>query len=228
LRSGVRLRVVYLPKHNLADSELLSQMLSGIRAADLVSATASGPYATFLPLIYDPTSAPAGALLGHVARRNDHWRLETIGESMVIVHGPDAYVSPGWYASKREHGRVVPTWNYTIAHVYGELLVHDDPVWLEDVVRRLTERHERDRSPGWSVDDAPRDYVDGQLQAIVGLELRISRVQAKAKLGQGRSAADLDGVIAGLNDHDALIHAGDARAPAELAELTATRARRDA
>lgn len=190
---------MYLPKHFTADEHEASELLDGIRAADLVTPTADGLFATFLPLIHDHSESGHGSLLGHVARKNDHWRLQASGESLVIIHGPDAYVSPGWYASKREHGRVVPTWNYLTAHVYGDLVVHDDPVWLERLVRRLTERQEAPRPEPWSVDDAPRDYTEGQLKAIVGVELKITRVQAKAKLGQNRSSADIDGVIEGLS-----------------------------
>jgi len=189
---------MYLPKHFQADPQQTRELLAGIRVADLVSPTADGLFATFLPLLYDEAPEGFGSLLGHVARKNDHWRLAPTGESLVIAHGPDAYISPGWYASKREHGRVVPTWNYLTAHIHGQLVIHDDPVWLERIVRRLTERHERERPAPWSVDDAPRPYVDGQLAAIVGLELRITRVEAKAKLGQNRQRADVDGVIAGL------------------------------
>ena len=189
---------MYLPKHFKADERETHELLEGIRAADLITATDDGLFGTFLPLVYDRTPGEFGSLLGHVARKNDHWRLEPRGESMVIAHGPDAYFSPGWYESKREHGRVVPTWNYLIAHIHGELLIHDDPVWLERLVRRLTERHEAARPQPWSVDDAPRDYTEGQLRAIVGVELRITRVEAKAKLGQNRSTADVDGVIDGL------------------------------
>jgi transcriptional regulator len=190
---------MYLPKHfGLGEAET-EEFLTAIRTADLVTASADGLYATFLPLIYDADADGAGALLGHVARKNDHWRLVPVGDSLVIAHGPDAYITPSWYASKREHGRVVPTWNYLVAHVYGELVVHDDVVWLERLVRRLTDRHEAARSDRWNVDDAPRDYTEGQLRAIVGVELRISRVEAKAKWGQNRSAADIDGVTEGLN-----------------------------
>lgn len=189
---------MYLPKHFQADPRQTRELLSGIRAADLVSPTADGLFATFLPLLYDEAAEGLGSLVGHVARKNDHWRLAPSGESLVIVHGPDAYISPGWYASKREHGRVVPTWNYLTAHIHGQLVIHDDPVWLERLVRRLTDRYERERAAPWSVDDAPRDYVDGQLAAIVGVELRITRVEAKAKLGQNRQSTDVDGVIAGL------------------------------
>jgi transcriptional regulator len=195
---------VYLPKHFRADARETRELLGGIRAADLISPTDAGLFATFLPLLYDAPSEDEaaqgglGALLGHVARKNDHWRLESTGESLVIVHGPDDYISPGWYESKREHGRVVPTWNYLTAHIHGELLIHDDPEWLEALVRRLTTRHEASRPQPWSMDDAPRDYSESQLRAIVGVELRITRVEAKAKLGQNRSSADIDGVIDGL------------------------------
>jgi len=191
---------MYLPKHFRADDQEARELLTGIRAADLITNTDQGLFATFLPLLYDEGAGPHGALLGHVARKNDHWRMGTLGEALVIAHGPDAYVTPSWYPSKREHGRVVPTWNYVTAHVYGELVIHDDPVWLEDMVRQLTARHEAERQHPWSVDDAPREYVDGQLKAIVGLELQITRIEAKAKLGQNRSAEDLDGVIAGLHE----------------------------
>jgi transcriptional regulator len=189
---------VYLPKHFQADDRETRELLAGINAADLITPTPDGLFATFLPLVHDTAAGEFGSLLGHVARKNDHWRLEPRGQSLVIVHGSDGYISPGWYASKREHGRVVPTWNYLTAHIQGELLIHDDPVWLEALVRRLTARHEADRPQPWSVDDAPRDYTEGQLRAIVGVELRITRVEAKAKLGQNRSSADIDGVIGGL------------------------------
>jgi transcriptional regulator len=191
---------MYLPKHFTANDDEARELLEGIVRGDLITATEEGLFATFLPLIHEASrdAGGFGSLLGHVARKNDHWRLEPRGQSMVIVHGPDGYISPGWYESKREHGRVVPTWNYLTAHIHGELLIHDDPAWLEAFVRRLTTRHEASRPQPWSIDDAPRDYIEGQLRAIVGVELRITRVEAKAKLGQNRSSADIDGVIDGL------------------------------
>jgi transcriptional regulator len=118
----------------------------------------------------------------------------------VILRGPDAYITPNWYASKSEHGRVVPTWNYVTAHVHGELVIHDDVDWLDGLVRRLTEKHEAGQARPWTVDDPPPKFVAGQLRAIVGVELRISRIEAKAKLSQNRPAADIDGVIAGTRD----------------------------
>jgi transcriptional regulator len=186
---------MYVPTHFAASDADVAELLGSLSAADLVTPTSAGLVATFLPLLHD---AERGSLVGHVARNNDHWRVEPLGESLVVVRGPDAYVSPSWYASKREHGRVVPTWNYTTAHVHGELVVHHDQAWLEDVVRRLTDVHEAGSAQPWSVDDAPPAFVAGQLRAIVGVELRITRIEAKVKLSQNRPAADVDGVVAGL------------------------------
>lgn len=160
---------MYVPAHFAADNEAVRELLSRPRAADLGTMTPDGLVATFLPFLYDGRS-----LLGHVARNNDQWSRPVVGEALVIVHGPDAYISPGFYASKAEHGRVVPTWNYLTAHVYGELVVHDDVEWLDALVRRLTDRHEATEAAPWSVDDAPPAFVAGQLRAIVGVELVIT------------------------------------------------------
>jgi transcriptional regulator len=189
---------MYVPAHFAADDEVLGELLRNHGAADLVTLTDDGLVATMLPFVYVPEAGEHGALHGHVARNNEQWKLPARGESLVIVRGPDAYISPAWYASKAEHGRVVPTWNYVTAHVYGHLLVHDDAEWTEDLVRRLTGKHEAGREHPWAVDDAPRAYIEGQLRAIVGVELQITRVEAKAKLSQNRPAADIDGVVAGL------------------------------
>lgn len=199
---------MYVPAQFAVDEVAVQQLLSAPCAADLVTATPSGLKATLLPFVYD---AAVGALLGHLARNNDQWRVEVLGEALVIVRGLDAYVSPGWYASKAEHGRVVPTWNYVTAHVHGRLVVHDDPGWVEALVRRLTDQHEAARSAPWSVDDAPAPYIAGQLRAIVGVELVISRVEAKAKLSQNRSAADIAGVVAGLTSDGDLASADAVR-----------------
>ena len=191
---------MYIPAHFAADEATVGELLRNHGAADLVTLTAEGLAATLLPFVYLPEAGEHGALHGHVARNNTQWKLPAVGEALVIVRGPDAYISPSWYASKAEHGRVVPTWNYLTAHVYGRLIVHDDPDWTEDLVRRLTAKHEGGREHPWSLDDAPRAYIEGQLRAIVGLELLISRVEAKAKLSQNRPAADVDGVISGLRE----------------------------
>ena len=194
---------MYVPGHFAADEELLGELLRNHGAADLITVTDEGLVATMLPFVYVPGAGEHGALHGHLARNNDQWRgfeRGGLGESLVIVRGPDAYITPSWYASKAEHGRVVPTWNYVTAHVYGQLVVHDETEWKEDLVRRLTSKHEGKREHPWAVDDAPRAYIEGQLRAIVGVELLITRVEAKAKLSQNRPAADIDGVITGLRE----------------------------
>lgn len=139
-----------------------------------------------------------GALQAHMARNNPQWSAPPTGEALAIIQGPDNYISPSWYASKAEHGRVVPTWNYSTAHVYGELVVHDDAGWLARHVRHLTGLHEEGREDPWTVDDAPEKFIAGQLRAIVGMELVITRIEAKEKLSQNRSDADAWGVAAGL------------------------------
>lgn len=199
---------MYVPAHFAAGEDDVRELLAGNGVADLVTPTAAGLVATLLPFVHDPDAGPRGALLGHVARNNPHWTAEPAGESLVIVRGPDAYVSPSWYATKAEHGRVVPTWNYVTAHVYGDLVVHDDPAFVDGVVRRLTERHEAESGGGWSVDDAPERFVAGQLRAIVGVEVRITRIEAKLKLSQNRPAADVDGVVAGLMERGRRRHDG--------------------
>jgi transcriptional regulator len=192
---------VYVPEHFQASAADVDALLHNAGLVDLISPVSGGGLvATALPMLYD------GAVLqGHVARNNPHWMNAGSGPSLVIARGPDAYISPQWYATKGEHGRVVPTWNYVTAHVYGDLIVHDDVEWLREHVTRLTDVHEaarqqRDGTPPWAVTDAPPAYIDGQLRAIVGLELRITSIEAKVKLSQNRSQADRDGVVAGLGD----------------------------
>lgn len=194
---------MYVPTHFKPDGAAVLDLLANTGAADLITSTSRGLLATLLPFVHDGPGSRAdvgawGALLGHVARANEHWREPALGEALVIVRGPDAYISPAWYVTKREHGRVVPTWNYITAHVYGRLVIHDDPDWVEALVRRLTDHHETRRPEPWSVDDAPRAYIEGQLRAIVGVEVLIDRVEGKFKLSQNRSEADLEGAIAGL------------------------------
>ncbi|HEY7827223.1 MAG TPA: FMN-binding negative transcriptional regulator [Candidatus Limnocylindrales bacterium] len=196
---------MYIPAYFEPDPAAVTDLLNHHGAGDLITMTEAGLLATMLPFLFDPPASrpdagPLGALVGHVARNNGQWRAPAQGLSLAILRGPDAYISPSWYETKREHGRVVPTWNYLTAHVYGELVIHDDVAWLEALVRRLTDKHESNRPRRWSVDDAPAAYVAGQLKAIVGIELRIERIEAKAKLSQNRSEADIDGVIAGLDE----------------------------
>lgn len=201
---------MYVPDHFRPTDDEVRELLAKMDAADLITSTAEGLLATFLPLIYEPAGASPeagvhGRLMGHVARNNRQWKTPTDGEALVIIRGPEAYISPSWYATKAEHGRVVPTWNYITAHVHGRFLVHEDLGWIERNVRALVARHEARRAHPWSVDDAPADYVAGQLRAIVGVELVITRIEAKLKLSQNRSRADVEGAIDGLRG------VGDAR-----------------
>ena len=195
---------MYIPAHFTPDPAMVDELLRNHGAADLVTATSRGLVATMLPFVFVPPTAQAaggsrGALHGHLARNNDQWRLAPAGEAMAIVRGPDAYVSPGWYSAEASRGGAVPTWNYVTAHVYGTLVVHDDPDWTEDVVRQLTVKHEASRAQPWSVDDVPRRYINGLLRAIVGVEVAITRIEAKAKLSQNLPA-EVDGVIGGLRE----------------------------
>ena len=190
---------MYIPRHNLPPSDDdVSELLLATRAGDLVTMADTGLTVSMIPFLFDPSVGQSGALLGHLARPNDQWRDADGHEALVLVHGPDGYISPAWYAAKREHGRVVPTWNYVLVAVHGTLRVHDDAAWTRDVVERLTRAHEDGRPEPWAVSDAPDRYIEGQLKAIVGLEVEIQRVEAKWKLSQNRSPEDVARVITGL------------------------------
>lgn len=204
---------MYVPRHFAVDDATTEQLLASTGAAHLVTATERGLVATRLPYVWSPEAGPHGALRAHLARTNDQWRLPPIGEAMAIVHGPDAYVTPSWYASKVEHRRVVPTWNYVTAHVYGELVVHDDEEWVAAHVHELTDRFEARRERPWAVTDAPAAFVAGQVRAIVGVELRVTRVEAKAKLSQNRPDADRAGVAQGFADEGDAVMSDAVRTP---------------
>ncbi|MBI0434994.1 FMN-binding negative transcriptional regulator [Roseomonas sp. KE0001] len=168
------------------------------RLATLVTATSEGLAATPLPLFLVPGEGPHGTLYGHLARANPQWKLPPAGEAMAVFMGPDAYVSPSWYASKREHGKVVPTWNYVAVHAYGPAEFFEDAERLLEVVTRLTEQREAGRAEPWAVSDAPYAFIRAQLRGIVGLRLPIARLEGKRKMSQNRSAEDRAGVAAGL------------------------------
>lgn len=189
---------MYTPAHFAPSPDTVESLLRHAGAANLVTMTEDGLLATLLPFVYEPSIGEHGALHAHMARNNTQWSSAAVGEALMIVQGNDAYISPSWYASKAAHGRVVPTWNYSTAHVYGELVIHDDAEWLGRHVRRLSNQHETGMPKPWTVDEAPEWFIAGQLKAIVGVELVITRVEAKTKLSQNRTPADVDGVIAGL------------------------------
>ena len=186
---------LYVPRFNVMDADDVRPFVAAVATAQLVTVGEDGvPDATFLPVLWE-----GERLVGHLARANAHWRRIVDGSpALAIVTGPDTYVSPGWYATKAEHGKVVPTWNYSVVHLRGRIVVHDDPSWVRSLVTRLTDRHESAREEPWAVTDAPEDYIDKNLRPIVGVELLVSSVEAKAKLSQNRSDEDRAGVARGL------------------------------
>ena len=165
----------------------------------MVTQTADGLIASHVPMLLDRSPAPYGTLIGHLARPNPQAR-GAIGEGLAIFQGPDAYVTPSWYATKRQNGKVVPTWNYVAIHAYGAVEFFSDPERLREVVTRLTERHELARPQPWAVTDAPSDFIDGMLKGIVGFAVPITRLEGKWKMSQNRPAEDRARVIDGLND----------------------------
>jgi transcriptional regulator len=169
----------------------------------VTSSPTNGLFATHLPLLVHRDRGERGVLAGHLARANPHHRQVDGGtEALVVFSGPDAYITPDWYAAKREHGRVVPTWNYSAVHVYGTLRFLDDPAVLRRHLEALTNRHESSRPAPWSVSDAPDDFIANQMKAIVGVEVEITRMEGKWKMSQNRSAADIDGVVRGLRESE--------------------------
>ncbi len=167
--------------------------------ATLVTLTTDGLIASHVPMLLDAEPAPYGTLLGHVARPNPQARGAAAGvQALAIFQGPDVYITPSWYATKRENGKVVPTWNYVAIHAYGPVEFFDAPERLHAIVTRLTERQEAARAEPWAVSDAPADYVEGMLKGIVGFALPITRLEGKWKMSQNRPAQDRAGVVAGL------------------------------
>jgi len=193
---------MYLPKHfEQPNSEAIARLLVAHPLATVVWQSADGLTAEHLPLILDrgEHDGPYGTLRGHVARANPVWREAAGGAVMAAFQGPQAYVTPSWYPSKAANAKVVPTWNYAVVHLHGKLRVIEDAAWLRVLVGRLTDTHEATRAHRWQVDDAPADYVAQMLGAIVGIEIEVTRLQAKWKVSQNRSASDRAGVAAGLD-----------------------------
>lgn len=191
---------MYTPRaFALDDLPQIQHLIQHTRLAQLVTVGEDGLQASHLPLLLNPDEGPNGTLYGHLAKANPQWReLQNGSEALVIFAGADAYISPAFYPAKAEHGKVVPTWNYIAVHAYGKAEVFSDAERLLKVVTALTERHESGRAQPWAVSDAPADYIDGMLKAIVGFALPIERVIGKHKLSQNRSAADMAGVREGL------------------------------
>jgi transcriptional regulator len=192
---------MYNPKHfQEARPDVLGAFMRAHPFATLVSLGGDGLVGTHLPLLWDPEPGPHGTLTGHIARPNPHGEgLREGVESLAIFTGAQAYISPNWYPSKREHGKVVPTWNYVAVHAYGMLRIVDDAEWLRRLVTRLTDLHEGFSAVPWKVTDAPDAFIGQMLKGIVGVELVLTRVEGKWKLSQNRSEPDQAGTIAGLD-----------------------------
>jgi transcriptional regulator len=177
----------------------------------LVTHGPEGLVANHIPFLLDPSAGPLGTLAAHLARANAQWREAGDRQGLVIFQGPESYVTPSWYETKRETGKVVPTWNYAVVHVWGRIRVHDDPAWLRAQVERLTGAHEGGRADPWAVEDAPAPFVAAQLKGIVGIEIAVERLEGKWKVSQNRPESDRRGVADGLG------RAPDADAPAMAA-----------
>ncbi len=187
---------VYNPKHFVEKDRSLILATMRSQGAELITYGKSGLQASIVPVIVDDNVT---TLRGHLARANQQWRDVDVSVPVLVTwRGPEAYISPSFYPSKAEDGRVVPTWNYTTVQVRGVLEIHDDADWVEGLVRSLTSFHEGRFEEPWSVDDAPRDYVESMLRAVVGFEVQVTDVEAKWKMSQNRSDGDIAGVIDGL------------------------------
>ena len=187
---------MYVPHFNaIGDEAQIRRMVAGVGSAQLITVGSDGfPLATLLPIVWEGDTVTA-----HMARANVYWRhIARRAPALLVVTGPQAYISPSWYANKAEHGKVVPTWNYATVHLTGRAQVHEDGEWLRGAVDDLVARHEAHRREPWSSSDAPEKYIQGQLRAIVGIEISVERAEGKAKLRQNRSDADRRGVVRGL------------------------------
>lgn len=191
---------MYVPRAFAVDDiKILHQQMQASPLPVLVTHASQGLLASHVPMLLNPDEGPCGTLYGHLARANPHWQDLAQGtEALVIFAGEQAYISPTFYPGKADHGKAVPTWNYLAVHAYGMAEVFDDAERLLALVSRLSDRHEANRPAPWAVSDAPADYVDSMLKAIVGFRLPITRLQGKRKLSQNRDARDQAGVRQGL------------------------------
>ena len=195
---------MYQPPHFREDRlEVLHALMRAHPLGLLVSGGPGGLMANPVPFLLHADMSERGTLHCHVSRANPHWReLQTVAECLVVFQGPQRYITPSWYETKRATGKVVPTWNYATVHAWGRPRVIEDTEWLRANVEALTRAHEGLRPAPWAVDDAPPDFVAAQLRGIVGIEIPIDRIEGKWKVSQNRTDADRAGVVAGLGDED--------------------------
>lgn len=189
------------PLHRLADRDTLFALMSSHPLGAWVCHGRTGLVANHVPFLLDRSRGPHGTLIGHVSRANTVWReLGSAASSVVMFQGPQAYITPGWYPGKAEHGEVVPTWNYVVAHAHGVARAVEDRDWVFDMLRRLTQFHEAPRSAPWSVSDAPALFMDKMMRAIVGIEIPIDRLEGKLKASQDEAMSDRVGTVRGLRE----------------------------
>jgi len=193
---------MYIPEaFKEEDREAIVGFIRSCRLATFVTSAPSGLIATPLPLIYEAEEGPKGTLYGHLAKANPQWQDSILQiEALVLFQGADAYITPAWYPSKAETGRVVPTWNYVAVHAYGNAEFFTEPDRLREAVSLLTRLHEDGRPEPWSVNDAPAEYIEGQLRAIVGVRIPVNRIEAKRKMSQNQPPTNRAGVVAGLSE----------------------------
>ena len=194
--------MVYLPEHFAeTDTATMHQLIRAVPLGTLVTLDAEGLVANHIPFVLDARAGEYGRLLGHVARNNAVWRDHDPDlDALVVFQSVDAYISPNWYATKRETHEVVPTWNYAVVHVYGRIIVHDDVKWVRGQAGMLTKQQEASQPSPWKMADAPQAYTAGMLAQIVGLEIPIARLIGKFKASQNRRDADRIGAITGLRE----------------------------
>lgn len=187
------------PAHRLTDRDTIAALVEAHPLGAWVCPTREGLVANHVPFVLDRRSGPCGRLVGHVSRANPVWQhLGTAGPSVVMFCGPQAYITPGWYPGKHQDGRVVPTWNYAVVHAHGVARAVHDPQWLRDMLDRLTHQQERSQPQPWCIDDAPAPYIDSMLKAIVGIEIRVDRFDARLKASQDEAWPDRLGTVSGL------------------------------
>jgi transcriptional regulator len=195
---------MYQPDHfRVDDLQRIHALMRARPFVTLVSADSLGLYATHLPTVLKD-GKPYGLIECHLARANPHWQdLAEGNEALMIFQGPEGYITPNWYPSKAEHGKVVPTWNYAVVHAYGRPEVMQDKDWLHRHVAELTAQQEANEAKPWAMSDAPEPFIEVMLRGIVGFRFAITRIEAKWKMSQNRDMKDRDGVVQGLGKRGA-------------------------
>lgn len=196
---------MYQPPHYREDRlEVQHALIKAHPLGLLVTLGGAGLMANPIPFALDSTASPLGMLRAHLSRANPQWKdFEPAQEVLVVFQGVETYITPSWYETKREHGKVVPTWNYAIVQAHGRMTIKDDPTWLLRQITEMTDAQEAPRAKPWSVGDAPSDFLAGQLKGIVGVEIEITRIEGKWKVSQNRSEADRKGIAQGLRELEA-------------------------